>query len=165
MSRLIAHKITKNDGASPVVSLAEAKAYMRVDFNDDDAIISSLIDSSTARLQEYTGRVFLPSACEAHYRQEGCGDMVRLVYSDNIELTNGSTSYADSLVLDEYLQTDDKEVKLTYTAGYAEMPEWIKTAVLLDVSWRYENRGDVAATVINTEVKDYLMPYVNWSYL
>jgi hypothetical protein len=168
MSRLLHKKITLVNKAPDIVTVEEVKCYCRIDFDDDDVLLQRLIRSSRERLQEYTGRVFLLSNCEATYVQEGCGDRVALKFSDNIELSE-SSPYKDSLIGDSYINTTDKEVKLNYRAGYdvEEVPEWMKQAVIMDVAYRYENRGDVAtiAGQINTELKDFLRPYLNWGYL
>lgn len=167
MSRLIQIKIAPKASTPDVVTTAEAKDYSRVDFNEDDTLFAQLIASSRERLEKYCCRVFLESDCEAIYCQEGCGDRILLSYSDNIVLAPGG-SYNDLLVGEIYIKTEDKEVKLEYEAGYPteSMPGWIKQAVLMDVAYRYENRGDVAINSgINGEVKEFLRPFVNWSYL
>ncbi|CAN7499839.1 head-tail connector protein [Mesorhizobium caraganae] len=38
-----------------IVSLAEQKAHMRVDFNDDDALIQAQIDAAQAHLEQLLG--------------------------------------------------------------------------------------------------------------
>lgn len=168
MSRLLSHKITPINTSPDVVTIQEAKEYCRVDFDDDDGLFARLIASSRLRLQEYTGRVFLAANCEAVYAQEGCGDRIALCYSDNIDLTDESP-YFGLLIGENYLKTTDHEVNLTYTAGYAaaNVPEWMKLAVLMDVAYRYENRGDVASAMsgINAEVREFLKPYVKWSLI
>jgi hypothetical protein len=171
MSRLLSHTITpiqpESESLADVVTLQEAKDYCRVDFNEDNSLFARLIASSRLSLQEYTGRVFLAANCTAIYVQEGCGDRVALYFSDNIELPVGST-YTDLLIGDSYLETTESKVSLTYTAGYtaASVPEWMKHAVLMDVAYKYENRGDVAvSSSICTEVKEYLKPFVKWSLI
>jgi len=171
MSRLLDHKITpiipESGPFVDVVTVQEAKDYCRVDFADDDALFARLIAASRLSLQEYSGRVFIAANCTAVYAQEGCGDRVALSYSDNIVLPNDSPYYGQ-LIGDSYLKTTDHEVNLTYTAGYtaSNVREWMRMAVLMDVAYKYENRGDVAVSAsICQEAKEYLKPFVNWSLL
>lgn len=167
MSKLIEIKITPDEYVQDVVTIQEAKDYCRVDFCDDDNLFSQLIESSRQYLEQYTCRVFLPSTCKAVYTQEGCGDRILLSYSDNIVLPDDS-KYKHVLTGESYIDTCDKVVLLEYSAGYSidGMPQWIKQAVLMNVAWRYENRGDVSAKDgINNEVEEFLKPYVNWSFL
>lgn len=165
MSRLIEIKITPISNSPDVVTTQDAKEYCRVDFNDDDSFFDQLIASSRQRMERYCCRVFLRADCVAYYEQQGCGDRITLSYSDNI-LLNAEGKYNDYLVGESYISTCDKEVKLEYKAGYAaeSMPAWMKQAVLMDVAYRYENRGDMAANSgINGEVKSFVAPFVNWS--
>lgn len=167
MSSLLNIKITPLSATPDVVTVQEAKDYCRVDFSEDDVLFAQLIAASRQQLERYTNRVFLKATCKALYTQQGCGDRVLLSYSDNIVLAN-SSPYADGLVGESYIDTEDRKVELEYTAGYeqASMPEWIKQAVLMSVAYRYENRGDVAAqSGINGEVKAFVAPYVNWSLI
>ena len=62
----------------PPVSLAEAKAHLRVDFTDDDTLISALIDAATAHVDGYTG-ILARALVTQTWRQDFCdwpGDRV-----------------------------------------------------------------------------------------
>lgn len=47
--------------STPVVTLAEAKAYCRIDGNDDDSVLVGLIAAATDWVAEETGTTVLPS--------------------------------------------------------------------------------------------------------
>lgn len=166
MSSLIEVKITPISSTPDVVTLQEVKDYCRVDFIDDDALFTQLIASSRIQLEKYCCRVFLRSNCKAVYTQQGCGDRVLLSYSDGIVLDPGS-QYVGKLVGESWIDTTDKVVLLNYAAGYSVIPGWVKQAVLMDVAYRYENRGDTGGnrSHINAEVQEYLRPFVNWSLI
>lgn len=166
MSRLLDIKIEPVDYGIEVMYVEDVKSYCRVDFCEDDKLFARLIAASRQRIERYTGRVFLLSNCEAIYEQEGCGDRILLSFSDNIKLEDDSI-YNDKIVGDSFIKTTDHIVKLKYTAGYEIMPDWIKQAVLMDVAYMYENRGDMSISrgLINSETKEFLMPYVKWSLL
>lgn len=62
----------------PPVSLAEAKAHLRVDFTDDDTLISALVDAATAHIDGYTG-ILARALVTQTWRQDFCdwpGDRV-----------------------------------------------------------------------------------------
>lgn len=167
MSRLLEVKITPISTTPDVITTEDAKEYCRVDFTEDDSLFQQLIASSRERLQRYTCRVFLKSNCVAIYAQECGGDRILLSYSDSIVL-DGSSPYTGLLLGESIIKTEDQEVVLEYEAGYVpgSIPEWMQQAVLIDVAYRYENRGDIGATSgINEELKEYLKPFVNWSLL
>lgn len=144
--------------------LSEVKSYLRVDYNDDDAQITSLIWTAIDCIERYCGRVFANSTCKAFYYQDG-GDKVVLYYADNIELIPGS-KYE---VKGGAIYTEDKEVEIEYSAGYPndELPFWAKSAIKANVAYRYTNRGDMAIdiTQIDNETKSILTPHVKWSLI
>ena len=163
---IIYSQITLGVPLLDVVSIADAKNYCRVDFNDDDLLFARLIEASRQRLEKYTGRVFLRSNCSAIYAQESGGDRVRLFFSDNIDL-DASSDYYLSLIGESYIDSTDELIKLNYIAGYDIIPEWIKQAVLMDVSWMYENRGDVTVSAgqINNGTKAFLGQFAKFSMI
>lgn len=46
--------------ASEPVSLADMKLHLRVDIDDDDALVQALISASRERAEDFTGRCFVP---------------------------------------------------------------------------------------------------------
>ena len=44
-----------SDTIAEPITLAEAKNYLRVDYNEDDALIEALITSARVRLEQYAG--------------------------------------------------------------------------------------------------------------
>ena len=47
--------------------LSTVKSYMRVDFTDDDTLITSLIQSARERAEQYCNRAFITQTLEAYY--------------------------------------------------------------------------------------------------
>lgn len=149
---------------SPPVPLQAAKNYMRVDYDDDDVLITSMIWAAVDFIEQYTGRLLARSTCKAFYYQSG-GDKVVLYYADNIVLDPGS----EYTVKGGAICTEDREVEIEYTAGYenCDLPSWAKQAILANVAYRYTNRGDVAIdySKIDNETKSILKPHVRWSLI
>lgn len=158
------------------VSLSEAKAHLRVDFDDDDTLITALVDAATAHVDGWTGilgRALVTQSWRQDYHSFGC--RMRLPLAPPISIT--SISYYDgdndqqALSADTYpLATDavgpfvalqpDQEwpgtydrkdaVSITYVAGYGDpdaVPASIKAAILLIVGHLYENREAVVVGV------------------
>ena len=163
------------------VSLAEAKAHLRVTDTAEDALITAMITSATETAEQITGRAIMPQTWELTLDgfDEGVvltrvpvSAVTSLTYIDAAGATQTSTTHrlrnADdfsvSVVLPGYGESfpetlDDTEtVKVRFTAGYANaaaVPEPIKAWIKLTVSAMYENREAEAysSRAVSTTVK------------
>lgn len=120
------------------VSLAEAKAHLRVDHNDDDALIEGLIAAATDHLDGWTGilgRCLVEQTWQ--YNSDVSGSCVMLPLGPVISIS-GITAGGDTLDPSTYaLKTDaggrayvefdsvpaSRLVNVTYKIGYATIPE------------------------------------------
>src|SRR5262245_57253066 len=50
--------------ADPVLTLAQAKAHLRVDHNDEDDLITALVLAATANVETFTGRALIDQTWE-----------------------------------------------------------------------------------------------------
>lgn len=151
------------------VSLTETKAHLRVDFDDDDTLITSLIDAATAHVDGWTG-VLGRALVMQTWRQDFCcfRPRLRLPLAPASSIT--STTYYDGDNVQQTLSADiyqlltdargpfvtpkpdqiwpgsyDREdaVSVTYVAGYGDadaVPAPIRAAILLIIGHLYENR-------------------------
>ena len=149
------------------VSLAEAKAHLRVDHDDDDALIAGLIQAATDHLDGWSG-VLGRCLVTQTWRQDfdafaSCLPLplgpVSAIASVTYRNTAGQLATVDSS--DYSLRTDAggrtyvrfqddfstpgdlyevAALSITYTAGYETVPAPIKTAILLMVGNIYECR-------------------------
>jgi uncharacterized phiE125 gp8 family phage protein len=60
----------------PVVSLAECKAYLRIERDDDDAVLAGLLRTATGLCEAFVGQLLMVRAAEQ--RLAPCGDWQRL---------------------------------------------------------------------------------------
>jgi hypothetical protein len=120
------------------------------DFDFDDTLIEAMITAARQRLEIYTGCSLIPKTIETVVTNL-CG-MVSLpagpvtgdvsgVDSEGVEIV------ADSIKLVGSKFPDLKEpllehMVLTYEAGYATLPKGLKQAIMAEVAYRYEHRGD-----------------------
>jgi len=175
-------KITDTPSASECVTLAEAKAHLRVDVNDDDSLISALITAARQDAESRMQRTLVETVWEQHldaFPSSGC---MRLHYPPIASITHVKY-YDDS----ETLQTLDPAsyvldvasepgrlvlaygkswpstycrpgaVQVRYVAGLpiadkAKVPEIIKAWIKLRVGTLYEHREEIALGVTVEEI-------------
>jgi uncharacterized phiE125 gp8 family phage protein len=159
--------------AEAVVSLAEAKAHLRVEHADEDAYIQSLVNAATSHLDGWSGtlgRALVEQTWEVtldafpvgaiHLPLGDVIAVVSVVYDDTAgdEQTVPPTDYVlDNRSLDGWVvpvsgvswpDTLDavNAVRVRYTAGYgaaSAVPAAIKHAILMLVAHWYANREAV----------------------
>jgi uncharacterized phiE125 gp8 family phage protein len=150
------------------VSLVEAKAHLRVDVPDDDALISAMVGAAAQMAEQLTGRALMPQAWllsldlfprAFELTRVPAASITSLVYADptgtdqtlapvNYTLNN-SDDFGVAVVVPAYgkawpaARCQPNAVRLSYVAGYADaasVPESIKSWIKLQVGAMYENR-------------------------
>lgn len=147
-----------------VVSLATAKSHLRVDHSDDDSLITSLIKTAGEIVEEYTGTYMANNAWT--YRADMFRSVMRIHVGPDATITNVKyiddqgvkktwpesnyftdlTSYPIRVQFEHFpTSVDDRvhAVEINGTAGYARVPESLKSAMLLIIGHLYEHRKDV----------------------
>ncbi|WP_421579497.1 head-tail connector protein [Shinella sp. M31] len=176
---------------APIISLADAKAHLRVLHDDDNGYISGLIAtagdwlfgenswlgrSATASEWELTrcefpvGRIDLPKpplvSVNGVFYTPSNGDEEQELTGFRT-LGEGGSGYILPAKDQEWPETDGEpeSVRIEFTAGYAALPASIKHAALLLIGHWYENREAVAEAKLSAmpmAVEALLMPYRNW---
>lgn len=167
--------------SAPLVSLVEAKRHCRVDHDDDDAFLTSLLDVVSENIDGADGaygRSFrlatwkLSLPCFPHGKIRlplpPLREVTEVAYTD--EDGNSQTysafrefgvlaKHAQGIVLpaydDDWPDTRDdtpEAVRVTFEAGYDDVPAPVKHAALLMIGHLYENREEV------TEIRMEQMP-------
>lgn len=150
--------------ATPI-TLEEAKSFCRVLSNDDDAIISILIDAATDYAQNVTGR----QLCNATYQivTGALSSPLRLPkapFRTITSVTSGGVSLDYSLHYDidvgiiEFVASED--VTITFTAGYDETPGSLKAWILNKVNSLYEQREELVVGLSVAEVPKSLIDVI-----
>ena len=156
------------------VDLADAKSHLKVEFTEDDGLITGLLTAATQYAEDFTGRKF----CTSTWRQTfdefpGCDGIIRLARSPVQSVS--TITYVDTAgttqTLSSTLYQVDKTceptriipaygqiwpctrcqmatVNITFVAGYGaarDVPEGIKHAIKLLVANWYEMREPVVA--------------------
>ena len=150
---------------SPVVSIEEAKAHLRIDGDDEDVLIAGLIAAATGHIDGpdgWLGRAIGPQLLELRLDGDECGRCVSLPLPPVIELVSitytdasGATVNADLAAFALYDNdlcpagasfpwpsgvSRREAVRVRYRAGYPTLPPAIRVAILLMVGDLYVNR-------------------------
>lgn len=153
---------------TPVLTLIEAKAHLRVDTSDEDALITSLITAATETAEQRTGRALMaqtweltldafPDAFELtrlpvasitslkYY--DGAGVLTTMAGADYV--LDASDDFGPAFVIPAYGTTwpsareQVNAVALRFVSGYAsaaDVPDPIKSWIKLQVGAMFEHR-------------------------
>lgn len=147
------------------VSITEAKNYLHIDFSNDDTFVALLITAARKRLERYTGLSFgsktIKVIMEIWAFQLLPYGKVRSITS---ALREGDSDTNYKLVGDEFHPEIGGKWEVTYTTSQ-EVADDLKLAILAEVAFRYENRGDDNLATLSTMAKDLAMPYKNLSWV
>ena len=154
--------------AAEPITLADAKAHLRVDYADDDALITALIAVTREQAESITGLALLTRTVSQTGELKPDGAQVLFVMPVIDVLTasvdgvaSTYTQYGSVVVID----AAGIEYELTYTAGAytdaASIPQAIKQWMLLKIGTLYANRESDSAMAVtkNPFVDGLLDPY------
>jgi uncharacterized phiE125 gp8 family phage protein len=160
------------------ITINEAKAHLRVDIGDDDAIIDSYIQIARANVEDRTGAIppaqyekfMLPvypvaSISNAKYIDyKGVETLLGASVFSLLPATRGQT-YAANTGAKIFGQTDC--LFLTLDAGYLspdDVPPALKAAVMVALAYIYEHRGDTDAALMDAKLKTFCDPHRLWKF-
>lgn len=108
---------------SEPVSLREAKAHLRVDTNDEDIFIGSLIKAARQQIEAFTGRTFIETTWDYTLDEDDVlGDMFELPRSPVSSITSITTIDDDNVATamtasDYYLVTNSEPGRVALVDG------------------------------------------------
>mgnify|MGYP003121656038 FL=1 len=170
--------VLKTAPASTAISLAEAKAFLRIDsdYDDDDNYITSLINVATGVVEEFTRRRLItqtyniffdefPPYIDLQVGEVASVTHVKYFDTDNTEQTLATSEYdVDTKIRPgriyqsndgDFPNTYDKpnavEVEFIVGGDASDIPSPIVQAIYIIVGRYYENRQDV---VLGTQVQE-----------
>ncbi len=175
--------LTTPPAAEPV-TLAEAKAHLKVDSSADDALITSLIVAARARAEWHTGRAFVTQSWTLWldaWPQDGLVEIPLPPLQSVTQVKTYDLDDAASVLDPSAYQLDAASaparlkrkseprtdlravnaVEIAFTAGYGDasaVPQPVKQAILQIVADLYANRGDTAE-IVSAAAEALLAPY------
>lgn len=142
-----------DDGApvEPVI-VTDVKSYAKIDTTADDTIIGYLITTARQQCEDFTGISIIPRKVTA-VLNNSCGGIF-LPYCPFKTLVSVTDQDGNILTTDDYkisgttfpqlIYPKWDRLTLVYNTGYTTLPQEIKTAILQQTFYLYENRGESA---------------------
>ena len=177
-------QITVEPSTEPI-TLVEAKAHLRVDFSDEDDYIDTLIVSARRYCEAYCNRVFITQTWRQNLSEwvnpiqlkvNPVISVTSLKYYDTDEaqqtITDNANNYQKDLNSDvakiyeglvntfPAIGSTINPIEIITVCGYgaaSDVPDDIKHAIKLMVSWMYENREGVNVP-LNNQASDIPLP-------
>jgi uncharacterized phiE125 gp8 family phage protein len=170
--------VLKTGPATTAISLAEAKAFLRVDsdYDDDDAYITSLIGVATNVVEQFTRRRLITQTYNIYYDEfppfmdlqvGNVASVTHVKYydTDNTLQTLDTSQYdvdirvkpgriyqaEDGNFPDTYERANSVEVEFVVGSAASDVEDAIKQAMYIVIGRYYENRQDV---VMGTQVNE-----------
>lgn len=145
MNDILGVDIAVTDPTTEPVTLNEAKDWIKIDWVDDDAVVNRLITSCREAIENYTN-------CSLVEKTVTCTvnlcDYFELPYGPvkgNPTVTQGENTITDySKVEGQFMKVCGLRGihKFVYNVGYENVPARLKEAILNEIAYRYQNRGD-----------------------
>jgi len=166
-----------------VISLAQAKEYLKIDYDDQDTVIQMMIDGAEEWLERFCGISFSTSDYAENIFSEGGYNLwpkYRPVNSITSVAYNGATVDTDDYVLDgnsirrvgnrrwkEYYQ-----YTVRYNAGYSTVPAGLKMVILQLIAKAFLNVGGRESeqsenwsvswdNLIDGQIRQMIQPYMS----
>jgi hypothetical protein len=172
-------QVTEASSPTEPVSLTDAKAWLRVDYTDDDTLITAMIKSARQSIEHFTNRALVPKDISLNAETP---DGVSLDYSLVETTYKLKLPYAKGAVISVLILKDwdtatlvlntDYEVNgntifslngwyaITYTVT-PTVPQALKEAVLMEVAERYNNRGETNSEGLSKAAEEKAAQFVD----
>jgi hypothetical protein len=145
MNLLLENKIV-TDYTSEPVSVSTAKAYMKVNFSDDDTLIASLLKNATLWLENYTGlsygvrTIMLTIEMNANEFYLLPGPVQNVCCVSIIDHVPTETD--DYVVIGGQLKVYTSGIyEISLEVGYTTIPKDAENDILAITAYTYQNRG------------------------
>jgi uncharacterized phiE125 gp8 family phage protein len=148
---LISYQLADNGAITEPVTLAEAKNYCRVTTNADDNLITDLITQAREAVEKATGLCITSKNVTIWFNNPASnftipyGPMDKTTFRLYDDINNTEVLAANyRLIGDKYPSLTFpiwNQLRATYTSAMSSVPKDLKTAILDQIDFDYENRG------------------------
>lgn len=183
----------KRTESSPVepCTLTEAKAQLIITYSEDDTLITSLITKARKAIENYCnisivsqsvvmtadlynewelpyGPVTGITAVQTRSTNEGSGPMTYASVASGWN-TDGEEFLSFIPFGSDFWLTKpsagQNRYRISYTTGYGTVPDDLKQAVLMQLAWFYEHRGEEKEFTVCEAAKQLANPYIRQAWL
>lgn len=139
---------------SEIINLSEIKNFLRIDFEDDDNLLKRLLKSAIKRCELYISQSLnLKTYQLSLYKID---KEIKLIYPPIINITsinivdknNNSIEFKNYIfdkisnkIIFNNIPSNFYRVDIIYEAGYTEVPDDLKQALLFHISKMYEDKN------------------------
>lgn len=150
--QIIRDVTTTVEPASEPITLAQAKNYLRVDFDDDNDLITALIVTARTRLEKYAGVAmsartlqvvaYVDEFIELPYAPLNTITLVEYWNGEDwVEMSVGEYYVLGTTYKKIYMVANNRmEYRFTYTCGYTTLPQPMITALYKLLADLYDYR-------------------------
>lgn len=119
------------------VSLTEAKEFLGIDFDDFDNLINMLIKASRIASERVTGKAYGVKTIQVtgNTYEDRSGEVVKV--------------YPITPIHESNVEDEESNENYTYVAGYDEIPDDLKQAILMRVATGFASRQDGIIKTMN----------------
>jgi len=148
-----------------MLSLVKLHLHIPESITDHDEYLKSiLIPACRGAVETYTGLSIVPQTITAILRNE-LGN-IELPYGPVLEITSVQnrndeevTDYKVNGGQFKRIETSGDWFQVIYEAGYETIPSELQMAILQEVAYRFENRGDQGKSDLSDGAKSYASRY------
>lgn len=148
INRVVDYRLTDVGTVVEPVTLANAKLYCRsVTGTSEDTLFTTLITAARKAVERLTGLSLIPKTCVCQIIN--MNGFFELPYGP-VTNTPTFTDYYGNVITPYMVGYDFPQVKdpletitsCSYNVGYTTVPEELQVAIMAQINFMYENRGD-----------------------
>lgn len=161
-----------------LISLSDVKSHLYITHSDDDTYLTTLIGKARKQLEKFTSRaigaqtkvwtVDLEAGKEYQIPFNPVNSVSSVTLKTDIGEYTAQTNETDYEIEGEFDKIfrcfESGRYKITYTCGYSTTPDDLKQAILCQIAYLYENRGDQNKQGLSEISKGLAEQFIDYSW-